>query len=188
MKTVACEIFRTEVEHLLGDGANRIEWLPAGLHTDLAEMGERLESAVHGEDCVVLLYGEACHPDMGRLGAGAPTRCLAGKDCVAAFLGEEERRELEGRRAFVMSPGWLRNWREIFREGCGWDDVGARQNFGFYDVVILLDFGLEPIDDLEVLEFFEYTQTPVEIRPASLDRFARTLGTVCGERLPLLQS
>lgn len=82
---------------------------------------------------------------------------------------------MEGRKAFVMTPGWLRHWREIFCQGMGWEDADARQNFGFYDRVILLDFGLEPIADLEVLEFFEYTQTPVEIVPASLDRFRRVL-------------
>jgi hypothetical protein len=116
------------------------------------------------------LYG-ACHPDIDALVASSGGRRLPGKDCVAAFLTDEERRELEGRKAFVMTPGWLRLWRDIFREGLGWDDVDARQSFGFYDVVVLLDFGLEPLDDMEILEFFEYTQTPVEVVSTSLERF-----------------
>ena len=33
-----------------------------------------------------------------------------------ARLSDEERRELEDRKAFVMSPGWLHFWREIFQE------------------------------------------------------------------------
>ena len=68
-----------------------------------------------------------------------------------------------------MTPGWLRNWGEIFREGLGWDEVDARQNFGLYDVVVLLDFGLEPIDDLAVLEFFDCVSTPLSklCRPTS---------------------
>jgi len=103
---------------------------------------------------------------------------LPGKDCVAAFLGDDERRELEGRKAFVITPGWLCYWREIFQEGLGWDEVDARQNFGFYDGIVLLDFGLEPIDDMAVLEFFEYTQTPVEVMPVRLDRFRMLLQEV----------
>jgi len=40
-----------------------------------------------------------------------------------------------------------------------------------YDVVAVLDFGVEPIDDIAVLEFFDFTQTPVDIVPATLDWF-----------------
>lgn len=100
---------------------------------------------------------------------------------MAAFLPEEQRREYEARRAFVMTPGWLRHWKEIFRGGLGWDDTDARQNFGFYDVVILLDFGLEVIDDMDVLEFFEFTHTPVEIVPADPERFRRLLSSLVEE-------
>ncbi len=40
-----------------------------------------------------------------------------------------------------------------------------------YDTIVLLDFGLEPIDDMDVLEFFDFTQTPVDVVPATLDHF-----------------
>ena len=53
----------------------------------------------------------------------------------------------------------------------GWDEIDGRINFGMYDVVVLLDFGLEPIDDIDVLEFFDFTQTPVDIVPADLGWF-----------------
>ena len=76
--------------------------------------------------------------------------------------------------AIFKDPVRARN----FREGLGWDEVDARQNFGFYEVIVLLDFGLEPIDDLEVLECFEYTQKPVEVVPARLDRFRSVLQEV----------
>jgi hypothetical protein len=70
-----------------------------------------------------------------------------------------------------MSPGWLREWRSIFVDGMGWDEIDGRINFGMYDVVAVLDFGVEPIDDIAVLEFFDFTQTPVDIVPATLDWF-----------------
>jgi hypothetical protein len=177
MKIVACEILRSEVESIAPEVAGRATWLPAGLHVNLDRLGEALAGALTGAGRAVCLYG-ACHPDIDALVAPSAGCRLPGKDCISAFVTDEERRELEGRKAFVMTPGWLRHWREIFQEGQGWDEVDARQNFGFYDVVILLDFGLEPIDDLAVLEFFEYTQTPVEIVPASLDRFRKVLQDV----------
>jgi hypothetical protein len=179
MKIVACEIFRSELESIAPELAVQASWLPAGLHVDLCRLGEALagelkDGVLTGADRAVCLYG-ACHPDIDALVASAGGCRLPGKDCVAAFLSDEERREMEGRKAFVMTPGWLRHWRDIFREGLGWDDVDARQSFGFYDIVILLDFGLQPIDDMEILEFFEYTRTPVEVISASLERFRSVL-------------
>jgi hypothetical protein len=171
MKIIACNIFRHEMEAAAPEVAGQTTWLPAGLHVDFGRLKEALDGAIGGHEQVVCLYGAACHPDMDELVAAHSGRCLPGKDCVAAFLPDEQRRELERRKAFVMTPGWLRNWREIFREGLGWDEVDARQNFGLYDVVILLDFGLEPIDDVAVLEFFDYVNTPVEIVPADLAYF-----------------
>lgn len=170
MKTVACSILRRELEEVAPELAGQATWLPAGLHVNLDRLKEALDGALEGAEETAILYG-ACHPDMDDLVAAHRGCRLPGKDCIAAFLGDEERRELEGRKAFVMTPGWLRYWREIFQEGQGWDEVDARQSFGFYDVIVLLDFGLEPIDDMAVLEFFEYTQKPVEVVPARLNRF-----------------
>ena len=179
MKIAACEILRSEVEAVAPEVAAAATWLPAGLHVNLNQLGEALEAALTDTDRAICLYG-ACHPDIDALVAPSGGCRLPGKDCIAAFLSDEERRELEGRKAFVMTPGWLRHWRQIFQEGQGWDEVDARQNFGFYEVVVLLDFGLEPIDDLAVLEFFEYTQTPVEVVPANLERFREVLREVVG--------
>ncbi len=171
MKIVACNIFRQEIEAVAPEIASQINWLPAGLHTDLGRLKEALEQTMDGGEPVVCLYGSACHPDMVELVTSQRGHCLPVEDCVTAFLSKEERRELQRRKAYVMTPGWLRNWGEIFREGLGWDEVDARQNFGLFDVVVLLDFGLEPIDDLAVLEFFDYVKTPVEIVPTDLGYF-----------------
>lgn len=74
-----------------------------------------------------------------------------------------------------MSPGCLSDWRSIFREGLGWDETDARMNLGFYDRIVVLDFGLEPLDDLALLEFFDYTGVPVEIESADLEAFGQRL-------------
>ncbi|MDW7712636.1 MAG: DUF1638 domain-containing protein [Deferrisomatales bacterium] len=171
MTITGCGIFREELEHLQPNLPHEVRWVSPGLHTDLDRLGEELRAEAEGDPGSAFLFGAACHPDLPSLAASRGGEYLPGKDCVAAFLSEEERRALEARKAFVITPGWLRHWREIFQEGLHWDEVDARQNFGFYDSIVLLDFGLEPIDDLQVLEFFEYTQTPIEIVPATLDRF-----------------
>jgi hypothetical protein len=187
VKTVACEIFRREVEAVAPDLAREAAWLSPGLHVDLGRLHAALETELSGTHRPRCLFG-ACHPDLDALLAGCGGCRLPGKDCIAAFLDDGERRALEDRKAFVMSPGWLRFWREIFREAQGWDEVDARQNFGLYDTIALLDFGLEPLDEMELLELFEYTRTPIEVVPASLERFRRVLGGVldnpCREDTP----
>lgn len=144
-------------------------WLPAGLHVSEQRLGQALDEALENEDGAACFYG-ACHPDLDAKLAERGGRRLDVKNCIEAFISPEERAKL-GERAFIMSPGWLREWHSIFVDGLGWDEIDARINFGMYDVTVVLDFGLEPIDDLDVLEFFDFTQTEVEIVPATLDHF-----------------
>lgn len=174
MDIVGCAIFRTELEAVLGSDGESALWLSPGLHVEDARLEAGLTEALGGRRAVACLYGARCHPDLGRL-LGKLGAHFPGKDCIAAFLPEAERAALEAKKAFVMTPGWLRHWREIFVEGLRWEDVDARQNFGFYDSIALLDFGLEPLDEFAVLEFFEFTGKPVEIVPATLDHFRSEL-------------
>lgn len=182
MDILGCGIFRTETEAALGDRGESAVWLSPGLHVAGDRLEAGLRDALAGRQAVACLYGAACLPDLERL-LGDLGSHFPGKDCVSAFLPENERKALETRRAFVMTPGWLRHWREIFVEGLRWDDVDAHQNFGFYDSIVLLDFGLEAIDDFAVLEFFEYTGKPVEIVPATLDHFRSELERLVGRTL-----
>jgi len=168
VKIVGCSIFRTELEQVLGADLE-VDWLPAGLHVSEERLGRAIDEALGGEGGVACLYG-ACHPDLDDKLAGHGGRRLASRDCIGAFLSPEDKAKF-GERAFVVSPGWLREWRSIFVEGMGWDEIDGRINFGMYDVIVVLDFGLEPIDDMDVLEFFDFTQTEVEVVPADLDYF-----------------
>ncbi len=173
MKVVGCAVFRAEAEHVLGEAARQIEWISPGLHVDLGRLERVLDERLGSEGALCLLAG--CHPALDRLLHERGGRRLPGKDCIAVFIDEEERKRLEGRLAFVMTPGWLDHWREIFQEALGWDGVDARQSFGLYDTIVLLDFGLAPIDDMALLEFFEFVQVPIEVMSASLDRFREAI-------------
>jgi len=177
-KLVACSIFRSELEHVLGADLT-VAWLPAGLHVSEERLGQALDEALGTEHGVACFYG-ACHPDLDARLAERGGRRLNAKNCIAAFLSPAEQAKL-GERTFIMSPGWLKAWRSIFVEGLGWDEIDARLNFGAYDRVVILDFGLEPIDDLDVLEFFDYTETEVEIVPATLNYFRARVAEILQE-------
>jgi hypothetical protein len=178
-RVVACTIFRSELEHLMGEDLEAA-WLPAGLHVSEDRLGQALDEVLGSDDGVACFYG-ACHPDLDARLAELGGKRLDAGNCIAAFLSPEQQKEL-GERVFIMSPGWLKEWRSIFVEGLGWDETDARINFGVYERVVVLDFDLEPIDDLAVLEFFDYTQTEVEIVPASLDYFRARVAEILPEQ------
>ena len=186
---VCCGILRREVA-LLSERrlltVSNVHFLPAGLHVDLDKLKAALEAALSSERDsaeLSLLYGRQCHPEIAgiaeQFGAtmAAPGGC---SDCIAVLLGKEALAELNAEaKSFFLTPGWLENWEQIFKEGLGWDSVDARQNFGFYDRIVLLDTGVGTLDDETILAFFDYTGVPIEIRPITLDRLAMTLNSDC---------
>ena len=178
MKIVGCSVFRVELEHVLGETAE-VDWLPAGLHVSEGRLAEAIDVALQGTSGAACVYG-ACFPDIDQVLDAHGARRLPARNCVEAFLSPEERAAF-GDRAYILSPGYLRQWRSIFVDGFGWDEIDGRINFGMYDVIVLLDFGLEPIDDVDVLEFFDFTQTPVDVVPATLDWFKARVAELLAE-------
>jgi len=165
---VGCSVFRTELEHVFGDTL-AVEWLPSRLDVVPGELDKALSQALAGSHGAACLYG-ACSPDIDALLAEHGGRRLPVRNCVEVFLSPEERAAF-GDHAFIITATILREWRAIYQDALGWDEIDGRINFGMYEVIVLLDFGLEPIDDIDVLELFDFTQTPIDIVPASLERF-----------------
>jgi len=141
------------------------------LHADLPRLEEQLtkvleESQIDGTEKQVF-FGSGCHPEIyhisKRFGADIPPV----KNCLEAFFGENAE-ELEKNRTMLMTPGWIRAWPSIM-EGLGWDEVDVRINLGRYDRILLLDPGIDPLTDEEILMFFDLTQIPIEIEHLPLD-------------------
>jgi hypothetical protein len=158
-----------------------IVYLDPALHTDQ----DTLESAlINGlkeinETGLPLIIGTMCHPEMERLAARAGASLAPVQNCIEMFLGDELARLNAAGSNFYMTGGWLENWRNIFVEALKWDAVDARQNFGVYDRVIILDTGLLPLDEEKILEFYDYVQVPVEIMPVQLDNFKEIISQTC---------
>ncbi len=84
-------------------------------------------------------------------------------------------KELEQNHTMVMTPSWVRLWPESMKRLLGWTEVDFRINLGRYERILVLDPGLVPLTDEEILEFFDLVQVPVEVEPLSLDHFHRVL-------------
>jgi len=57
----------------------------------------------------------------------------------------------------------------------GWDEVDVRINLGRYQRILLLEPGLNPLNDEEILTFFDLVQVPIEVEPLELHHFRSTL-------------
>ena len=176
-KILCCGILRQETELLMQGKDVDITYLDAGLHVDFDKLAGSLNGALNdmtGND-VVLVIGNECHPEMEKMAAAHGSRLVKAKNCIEMLLSDKMTELNSEANTFYLTCGWLENWRKIFVEGLKWDEIDARQNLGFYDRLLLLDTGLVPIDDEKILEFYDYTQVPVEIVPIDLDNFRKLL-------------
>jgi len=174
-KLIACKIFKDELTAVLPERYEDMDitWLDPGLHYNLdkietAVRDELREAKTQGADTRVFL-GNGCHPDMCSMVDENGGKVLGSKNCIHAFCGEKLK-ELEQGRTTVITPGWIRYFSDMM-EAAGWDEVDIRQNLGRYDRILLMDTGVNPVSDEDLLEYFEKTQIPVEVEQVNLDHF-----------------
>jgi len=176
-KMLCCGILKQEMEHLMQGREVEMSFIDAALHVDFDKLASLLTGALDelDEKGIVMVIGDQCHPDMEKMANERSGILLKGKNCIELLLGDRMAQLDAEARTFYLTGGWLENWRGIFIEGLKWDEVDARQNFGYYDRVLLLDTGLVPIDEEKILEFYDYTQVPIEIMPIDLDNLRALL-------------
>ena len=52
-----------------------------------------------------------------------------------------------------------------------WSEVDVRTDFGYYDRILVLDYGIAPLTDLEILSLYDLIQVPIETEQVNLDYF-----------------
>ncbi len=181
MKLITCGIYERELKQVMTEnqalfaGFEPVFLAPA-LHVDLKELEQELNRCFIQESVDIVLYGANCLPELQEMCRTQGCSLPHGKDCIQVIAGKDFLDQLsQNSKDFYLTPGWLEHYEAIFRVGLGWDTIDARQNFGIYDRIVLLDTGVRPIDDLEILEFYEYSQVIVETIPISLKHFTKCL-------------
>ncbi|MDR2352121.1 MAG: DUF1638 domain-containing protein [Deltaproteobacteria bacterium] len=182
---IACNIFEEELKAVLENQTDfevKTIFLQAGLHNDMdlmtKELNEAFQKVTEGDPAVRLLLGYGCHPDL--IGSSEITKfpVLSTKNCLGALLGEAKIMELEQNKTMVITPAWIRKvWfaDNGMRHILGWDDTDFRLNFGRYDRILVLDFGLSPLTDEEILDAFSVVEVPIEVESFPLDHFEKFL-------------
>ncbi|GHV21016.1 hypothetical protein FACS189494_05780 [Spirochaetia bacterium] len=185
---LSCGIFQWELEKILPNLKEKIgeeiiaKFLPPAL--DVNE--QKLETAINeglmyfNNQKTALLYGSMCHTNMAEVAKASGSIYPKPPNCAAILLGSEKKKELDAQGNFYyLTSGGMRLWKEIFKNGHGWDDTDARVNFGCFEKIIVLDTGVIEISEEDLFEFFDYTQIPVEIEKISLDHFESVVLEMC---------
>lgn len=157
-----------------------VVWVEAALHVNLDRLENEIKTALAGTTIrdakVHLLIGTGCHPDLVKMAQEYGTQVSPVTDCLEAFLGAKKR-EMEKNGTMIMTPGWIRAWPSMMA-AMGWNEVDVRINYGRYNRILVLDPGINPLSDEEILEFFDLTQIPIEIEVLELQHFRNTLAAL----------
>lgn len=184
---IACKIFEEEITTLLSrkdkDAQPQVIWLDAALHLDLKLLEKELRAAIdsagsQAQDQVKVFFGRGCLPHMDELLREKGLPLCPTNNCISAFVGEDKVRELEQGNTILMTPSWIRYWPGNSRRLAGWDEVDFRTGLGRYDRILVIDPGINPLSDEEILEFFDLVQVPIEVIDIDLGHFQATLERV----------
>lgn len=180
---IACKIFEHELNEVLSSDTDvAVYWVDAALHANPIRMKKELTDAIKaveknrvGDIC--FLFGNGCHPDIWEITESCGAQLPSAKNCIQAIIGPEKTKQLEVNRTMVITPGWITAWPGIMA-GLGWDEVDVRINLGRYDRILLLDPGIVPMNDEEILAFYDLVQVPIEIECVELTYFHNLIGQI----------
>ncbi|MDJ0306644.1 DUF1638 domain-containing protein [Dehalobacter sp.] len=179
---LGCGIYELELEQVLAqikqeklfDCELEVTHLPLNLHINLDALKAGVIKALDAvaADRIILLYGSKCHPDFNEFLSGYHNLVrFEQSNCIELMIGERMKETDQESKTFYLTSGWLEKWRELFDSGFGIDEVELRQSFGFYDRTLLVDTGVSEITDEKILDFFEYTQVPIEMEQGGIAVF-----------------
>lgn len=179
---IACPIFAKELAAVLGEGNQQpaIQFMDERVHFRPEVMRQEVDKGIatamaKGASCALLVGRECeCSKPITEITEGLNARLPEGMNCIEIILGKERAKELQENRTTVMTPAWMEMIANSIKNR-HWTVEDARINLGHYDRIIILDFGLEPLSDETILEFFELAQVPIEILPADLDYFRQVV-------------
>ena len=177
-KVLSCKILQNELEILSVELELELHYVDAGLHVNPDNLAKTINYNLNllEEQSMGLIFGNLCFTDLESTTRTFNTIMPDVKNCIEMVADPKLIAALSDEaKTFFITPGWLENWEAIFKEGLKWDGIDARQNFGPYERIVLFDTGVCSINDLKILEFYDYTQTPVEIVFVGLERLRNLL-------------
>ncbi len=175
---IACPVLAKELQTVLATlGLTpEVHLMNYHVHINPDSMEEELNNNMEELDTenaqISLLVGKHCNArqPISTIAKQNNARLPDKRNCIELILGTDKTQELQQNRTAIMTPGWITMMNQSISDG-QWTVEDARLNLGWYDQILLLDTGTEPIDDETIINFFELTQVPIDIMPVTLEHF-----------------
>ncbi len=179
---IACPIFQRELETVLQELnlAPTIKYMHYTIHNNPLMMEEQLvEKVADAENAtqnVRFLVGKHCKGkrDITEVVKGCNGKIPQARNCIDMLIGRELTKELQKNRTSLMTPSWIRMINQSIADG-QWSVTDARVNLGWYNKILILDTGVDPLDDEQIMEFYDLTQVEIDILPVDLKHFKALL-------------
>jgi len=176
---ISCPIFKDELELVLpASTALNIRYMDYRIHNDGKRMFEELQKAVASVDSddISILVGRECYCEMsiGDFAESINAKLPDEKNCIEMILGHERTLALQQNRTTIHTHGWMRMIHQFITE----DSLNAdsiRIMIGHFDRILLLDYGIRPFSDEDILSYYDLLQVPIEIESVRLEYFKGVL-------------
>ena len=175
---IACPIFRRELEYVLEELhlAPHIDFMHYTIHNDPLKMDEQLQEGIEKAptacEKIRFLVGRHCksNRDIKEVVKECGGKIPEAKNCIDMLIGNELAEKLQKNRTSIMTPAWIRMIKQSIQDG-HWSVTDARLSLGWYDKILILDTGVEPLSDEQIMEFYDLTQVETDILPVDLEHF-----------------
>ncbi|MFT5727063.1 MAG: hypothetical protein ACI8PB_001195 [Desulforhopalus sp.] len=176
---IACPIFKEELEAILPSNTNlSIHYMDRLIHNDAKKMLQELETATSSapESNIGLLVGRECFCEISisDFANKINANLIDEKNCIEAILGLEKTERLQENRTTIHTRGWM----EMITQSIKNDPINGdsiRIMLGHYEKLILLDYGIKPYTDEEILSYYDLLEVPIEIESVHLKHFEKVL-------------
>lgn len=176
---IACPIFKEELEAIIPSNTNlSIHYMDRLIHNDGKKMLQELEIAASSapESNIGLLVGRECFCEISisDFANKINATLIDEKNCIEAILGLEKTERLQKDRTTIHTRGWM----EMITQSIKNDPINGdsiRIMLGHYEKLILLDYGIKPYTDEEILSYYDLLEVPIEIESINLNHFEEVL-------------
>jgi hypothetical protein len=184
---IACPIFEDELKAVLpSDSEITLHLMDSIVHNNPKLMKQELTNAIAEEknsnNYICLMVGCECECDTGikQIAKEEGAKHPSGKNCIEIILGPEKTKELQNDRTIIFTKGWVKMIKESLGNG-RWSEVDVRTDFGYYDRILILDYGTVSLTDFEILSLYDLIQVPIEIEHVNLDYFKTVVKSLLEE-------
>ncbi len=179
---ITCPIFKNELQAVLDvlGKTPEIRYMHYTIHNNPGvmeqELSEKLSHAKKAGENIRFLVGKNCHSkkNIVEIANSCDGRIPMARNCIEILIGKEKTRKLQKNRTSVMTPAWISMINQSINDG-QWTVEDARINLGWYNQILILDTGVEPLDDELIMEFFDLIQVPIDILPVDLAYFSEVI-------------